>query len=165
MQRYSTYPFPGKRYITGQGLHPKNDPDGFQVPAFLSSGGFDEISWQNSTAYRYAVDLFNNGFWWETHETLEALWNEVGKKTSTGIFIKGLIQISAALLKKLQKPDEVNFSIADKGFQKAQSKSGIFIGLDVDLFLKNVRAFLSGQCSEPPVIKLIGAEPAQGKNI
>ena len=49
--------------------------------------------------YIYGIDLFNNGFHWESHVWWEALWNKAGRKGAIADFLKGLIKIAAAGVK------------------------------------------------------------------
>jgi hypothetical protein len=46
-----------------------------------------------------AIDLFNAGFYWESHEAWEAFWHALGRTTSEARFIQGLIHVAAACVK------------------------------------------------------------------
>jgi hypothetical protein len=48
-------------------------------------------------SYVHGVDLFNHDFWWEAHEAWEGLWSRA--EGSQRLFLQGLIQLAAALLK------------------------------------------------------------------
>ena len=148
---------PSFRFIPGQGPHPNHLAKGSHMPEFPPPGPLSLDSWQNSAHYLYAVDLFNYGYWWEAHEVLEVLWVIAKRDTPTGIFLQGLIQISAALLKESQSLHRAALSLSAKGFSKLHSKSGIFMGLDVEPFLGEVEAFLLGELESPPLIVLAGA--------
>ena len=155
VQRYSKTPLPKRQYVPGQGLHPDKDPNGPHIPKIPSSKmGFSVQLWKESEQYLYAIDLFNYQYFWEAHEVLEGLWVEVGRKTSTGIFIQGIIQVSAALLQKTQSNHKGAISLANKGLLKLDSKSGVFLGLKIDLFIKEVQSFLTGKLSQFPLILL-----------
>ena len=73
-----------------------------------------------------------------------------------GIFLQGLIQISAALLKESQSLHKQALSLAAKGFARLRTKSGLFLGLEIEPFLEETEAFLSGKKSSPPLILLVG---------
>ena len=49
--------------------------------------------------FRYGVDLFNGGYWWEAHEIWEDLWRRSPRGTARNHLLKGLIMLAAALLK------------------------------------------------------------------
>lgn len=54
---------------------------------------------QGSQFLRYAVDLFNFGYYWESHVYFEALWNAHGRKGDIADFFKAMIKLGAAGVK------------------------------------------------------------------
>src|SRR5688572_20912239 len=93
-------PLPPYSYVTGLTPHPTSDPRGHSFgqheppPAPL-----DEATYRNNPIYRYAIDLFNHGYYWEAHEEWEALWHAAGRAGTTAEFLKGLIKLAAAGVK------------------------------------------------------------------
>jgi hypothetical protein len=65
----------------------------------LHPAPLDPGRWIESDEYRYGVDLFNHGFYWEAHESWESLWLAAGRRGPTGIWLKALIKLAAALVK------------------------------------------------------------------
>ncbi|MGB0455277.1 MAG: DUF309 domain-containing protein [Bacteriovoracaceae bacterium] len=49
--------------------------------------------------YLYGFDLFNAGYFWESHVYWEAIWHENGRKGEIADFLKALIIFSAGCLK------------------------------------------------------------------
>ena len=101
--RYTKRPFPTYRFVPGKAPHPGRDPDGHsynKTPAQL--GIFKSGDWQACHEYLYGIDLFNHEYWLVANEVLEAVWVAAGRRTETGLFIQGLIQIAVAHLKRLQ---------------------------------------------------------------
>jgi uncharacterized protein len=47
----------------------------------------------------YALDLFNEGFYWESHEAWESFWHALGRTTPEAQFVQGLIHLAAACVK------------------------------------------------------------------
>jgi len=96
-------PFPPYTFVPGRSPHPISDPAGHsfgvahEIPAPL-----DPEQWQQSQSYLYGIDLFNGGFFWESHEQWEGLWHAAGRKGSTATFLKGLIKLAAAGVKYLE---------------------------------------------------------------
>ncbi|MCC6490198.1 MAG: DUF309 domain-containing protein [Candidatus Hydrogenedentes bacterium] len=90
-------PLPIYRYIPGQTPHPTRDPRGhsFTEAPHLSTYG----PWETCEAYRYGIDLYHYGYFWESHEAWEPLWRAAGRHTLEGVFLQSLILNSAALLK------------------------------------------------------------------
>ena len=155
IQRYSETPFPKRRYMPGQGLHPDKDPQGSHIPEIPPSQiKFSARTWRKSEKYLYAIDLFNYQYFWEAHEVLEGLWVNIGRETPTGVFVQGIIQVSAALLKEIQLSHKGALKLAGKGLLKLNSKSGSFLGLKVESFTEEIESFLAGKLKSSPCIIL-----------
>jgi len=99
--RYSKTEFPPYRFVPGRSPHPRRDPTGhsFGVPEPKPPAP-DPAKWKENDLYLHGIDLYNFAFWWECHEALEALWHAAGHTTPTGQFLQGVIQVSAANLKR-----------------------------------------------------------------
>jgi hypothetical protein len=52
-----------------------------------------------STAYLYGFDLFNHGYFWESHVWWEALWQAEGRRGDVADVLKALIRLAAAGVK------------------------------------------------------------------
>jgi hypothetical protein len=59
----------------------------------------NDDAWQESGEYRYGIDLFNHGFYWEAHEAWESLWHAAGRRGPIGLWLKALIKLAAAAVK------------------------------------------------------------------
>lgn len=114
-------PLPPYAYIPGHDLpHPVNDPRGHlydaqKDPAHQLALSFDGLMTPqiDASAHRrdlaatlsadlqwlYALDLFNEGFYWEAHEAWEGFWNALGRSTPDARFVQGLIHLAAACVK------------------------------------------------------------------
>ena len=46
-----------------------------------------------------ALNLFNYGYYWETHQAFEDLWHVSGRKGTTALFLQTLIHLAAAGVK------------------------------------------------------------------
>lgn len=94
---------PPYTYVPGRAPHPKSDPRGHAYGrAEESLAEFDPEKFEQSRDFRYAVDLFHAGYYWEAHEVWEALWHVVGRAGSTADLLKGLIKLAAAGVKVLE---------------------------------------------------------------
>lgn len=88
-------------YIPGSDTpHPIRDPRGHsharKNPPPMS---LDAETWADNRSYLLAIDLFNHGYYWESHEEWERLWRVSGPDSLVGRFLKGLIKLSAAGVK------------------------------------------------------------------
>ena len=93
-------PLPPYSYVPGRWPHPHSDPAGhwFGKP-IERSAPLDPDHWEQSRAYRYGIDLFNHGYYWEAHEVWEGLWHAAGRRGPVADFLKGLIKLAAAGVK------------------------------------------------------------------
>ncbi len=101
--------FPPYSYVPGQAPHPVSDPAGHSYEATTGDreserppAALTADNWQTSPAYLFAVDLFNNGYYWEAHEEWEGAWHALGRTGTVADFLKGLIKLAAAGVKLLE---------------------------------------------------------------
>ena len=102
---------PPYAFVPGHGLpHPVNDPRGHLVAgdriagvgaSAVPDGDFRAFAAKitDSPRWRYAIDLFNHGFYWEAHEAWEGVWHALGRSTPAARFVQGLIHLAAAAVK------------------------------------------------------------------
>lgn len=108
----------------------------------------DKLKPGESEFLRYSLDLFNHGYFWESHVYFEALWNAHGREGSVADFLKGMIKLGAAGVKlAIDQREEArgHFSRAAELFQKVMGEEGpVFLGFDLELLLRNITKTLSG---------------------
>ncbi len=93
-------PFPAYSYVTGRFPHPTRDPAGHSFGAEPPPcPAPDPKNWRACRAFLFGLDLFNHGYYWEAHETWEAVWHACGRRGTAANFIKGLIKLAAAGVK------------------------------------------------------------------
>ena len=92
-------PFPPYRHVPGVTPHPINDVHGHSYG--MNEETDDPIpppeAWRENEDYLYGIDLYNFAYWWEAHEAWEELWQNA--EDEYRLFLQGLIQISASLIK------------------------------------------------------------------
>ena len=59
----------------------------------------DPDQWRSCKAYLHGIDLFNHGYYWESHESWEVVWIAAGREGMIADFAKGLIKLAAASVK------------------------------------------------------------------
>ncbi len=150
--RYSPRPLPPYRYLPGRGPHPLRDPAGHSHGiAEPELGRFEAECWDSCAPYLYGVDLFNHGYYWEAHEALEAVWVAAGRRSETGRFLQGLIQIAAARVKLAVGAPGAAKSLAALGVAKLREHSGVFLGIDVAAFADAVEPSSADPASAPQI--------------
>ena len=108
----------------------------------------------SSDDYLYAVDLYNFGYWWESHEVFEALWHAAGHNTEQGHFFRALIQFAAANLKRSTGHWRPAERLLMAGLTRLEQVPDVYMGLEVRRFSRLVQdALLAGK--DPAVIRLL----------
>ncbi|HEY2932733.1 MAG TPA: DUF309 domain-containing protein [Acidobacteriota bacterium] len=169
--RYTAEAFPPYRHIPRVTPHPRRHPMGhhFGKPEPISAP-FDPEHWFASAEYLHGVDLYNFAYYWEAHEAWEACWKSAGVKKPARLFLQGLIQISAALLKKEQRLLAGMTSLARQGLARLGEASNVenpYCGLDIPEFTGRMSVIFMAEISvrwpADPRIQLLGIEPLTGK--
>src|SRR5689334_15901904 len=91
-----TWPFPSYIFIPGVNPHPKKTGGHSHGEPEPKSEPLDLQKPQDSQFLRFSLDLYNYGYFWESHVYFEALWNAHGRQGSVADFLKGMIKLSAA---------------------------------------------------------------------
>lgn len=140
-------PFPPYRHVPGVTPHPIRDPQGH-------SYGLEEddspvslpADWRQTEDYLYGVDLYNFAYWWEAHEAWEGLWNKT--EDDCRLFLQGLIQVSAALIKYHVRQLRGLQSLSTNGRKKVRQvltnlgdPTGMYMGVDLPEFLTCLDTF------------------------
>ena len=151
LQRYCPQiPFPPYRHIPGATFHPRTHPSGHSYGAAeRDSLPLTEENWCANEAYLFGVDLFNYAYWWEAHEAWESLWNLAEHQALSRIYLQGLIQTTAALVKWREGNERGVVKLwrqAREKLVRVGGESPVYMGLDI--------AELVG-CVEP---KLVGTD-------
>jgi hypothetical protein len=96
-------PLPPYAYVPGRLPHPTADPAGhsFGIEPVVPPKVEPE-RWPQCRPYLYGIDLFNAGFYWESHVAWESLWLACERKGVVADFLKGLIKLAAAGVKALE---------------------------------------------------------------
>jgi hypothetical protein len=151
--RYSDRPLPPYKHVPGRTPHPIRDPRGhsycpgdepeLDLPDLNHASGLDDAH------FRYGMDLFNEGYWWESHETMEQFWHASGMGTPAGHALQAIIQCAAAHLKTVSgQPGGARklFITAEDHVHQAE---GMHLGLDLIGMLAETGAFVTGDSRVP----------------
>lgn len=138
--------FPAYRFTPGVNPHPRRDPKGYafgkpeETPPYLPPQ-----RWRENALYLYGVDLYHQGYLWESHEAWETLWHLTGKEDVEGQFLQGLIQNAAALLKVHQGQWDGARHLSGEVYRRLQfvvlSGAPSFMGLDVKRLLRDLKTY------------------------
>lgn len=68
------------------------------IPARRQWSDASQLDTRRVLCFRYGVDLFNAGCWWEAHEVWESLWAKSRRGSPLACLLQGLILLAAAQL-------------------------------------------------------------------
>lgn len=92
------WPLPPYVFIPGVNAHPEK-AGGYMHGKKLMSDSINQARPLSNQYFCYALDLFNQGFYWESHVYFEVLWNMHGRQGAIADFLKALIKLGAAGVK------------------------------------------------------------------
>ena len=144
--RYSARALPIYRFLPGHTPHPRRNPQGhsFGLPE-PRPPCFHPRAWETSEDYRYAIDLYNFGYWWESHEIFEGFWHVFGRKTEEGLFFQALIQIAAANLKHHIRHDIAAGNLVQRGINHLKNLPSCYMGIDLVGFTERLTFWAGGR--------------------
>ncbi|MCR9203982.1 MAG: DUF309 domain-containing protein [Halobacteriovoraceae bacterium] len=128
---------PPYAFVPGKNPHPEK-PGGHMEDVEVEVSPLTESDYDSNVGYLYGIDLFNQGFFWESHVWWEALWNEAGRKGETADFLKGLIKISAAGVKELLEHESASKGHVERAkeiLEPLAEKKAIRFGLNLSKVL------------------------------
>lgn len=93
------WPLPDYIFVPGANPHPKKSGGHMEGLGDPVAGPIDRNHPESNEFLRFALDLYNHGYFWESHVYFEALWNAHGRTGSMADFLKGFIKLGAAGVK------------------------------------------------------------------
>ena len=148
--RLTDRPLPSYRHVPGRTPHPTRDPDGhsYNLPE-SSLPNLNDRPWQECEHYLFGLDLFNEGYWWECHEVMEALWHVAKLGTPAGHVLQAVIQCAASHLKI--RTGQLKGSRRLLGHaRKHVAWAGEFnLGLDLAAMIEDTDAFINERVPDP----------------
>jgi hypothetical protein len=91
--------WPPYAFVPGRQPHPVRDPRGHSHDRPKPSPPDDPADPAFRAEFRWGVELFDRGYYWEAHEAWETLWQTVAKPCAWADFLKGLIKLAATGVK------------------------------------------------------------------
>jgi len=106
--------------------------------------------------YLYGIDLYNQAYWWECHESLEGLWHLTGHEGPEAQFLQGVIQVAAANLKRHMGVLDGARRLGGEAIRRLASVGKRhFMGLEVGPFIHAVQGYhVDEDTVQVPLIRL-----------
>lgn len=150
---------PEYSYVPGKFPHPIRDPSGHSYGERAEEIlDFDPARWRECHAYLRGIDLFNRGYYWESHESWEAVWNAAGREGIVADFLKGLIKLAAASVKAREGSAigvARHATRGDRIFRRVEAEHPLFMGLA----LTNLREIAQQLAANPEQVVNTSEEP------
>lgn len=135
--------FPSYIFVPGENPHPKKSGGHMEGEKDPVSPPLDPHSPGESDFFRYSLDLFNHGYYWEAHVYLESLWNAHERKGPVSDFLKALIKLSAAGVKINLKQNQSAREHLDRAlelFREVEALVGNpYLGFDINFLCSEIR--------------------------
>ena len=142
--RVPDWPLPGYRFVPGLNPHPVKHPEGHLHGAHTPDPAPDEVE----RFYLRGLDLFDQRFWWECHEQLEAVWHTAERGSPWFDHVQGIIQVAAACLKHHVHEPRGASRLLERATERLQrvvaAEGAVAWGVDVPALLADTRAHLEG---------------------
>lgn len=92
---------------------------------------------QDDPRFLKGIDEFNQGLFFECHETLEEIWlEEHGEERR---FYQGIIQIAAGYFKLEQGVPAGAIKLWHLGLEKVESYGPVYLGINLESFVRAVK--------------------------
>lgn len=133
---------PPYAFVPGKFPHPEKEGGHMEnVEVQVTPLSFENF--QTNEGYLYGLDLFNNGYYWESHVWWEALWNEAGRKGDMADFLKGLIKLGACGVKLALGQESVSQGHIDRALELLEplkNQQKFFCGIDLAELINECRS-------------------------
>jgi hypothetical protein len=142
---------PAYRYVPGLHPHPFRDADGhhhlhevrWPSPLWAPDG-----PWWEADAFQHGLDLFDQRFYWESHECWEAIWHRVDRAHVDRELVQALIQAAAFVIKRHVGADRAARHLLERATGRlgevARRGGATWCGVDVARFSASLSAFDGG---------------------
>lgn len=150
-RRLPDLPLPAYRYVPGLHPHPFRDPDGHQHLhglAWPSPLWAPDLDWRTDQPFLHGLDLFDQRFYWESHECWEAIWHEVDRAHVDRELLQALIQAAAFVIKRHTGSDRAARHLLERSTRRlgevARRSGRVHRGVDVVALVARLQAFDTG---------------------
>ena len=98
-----------------------------------------------------ALNLFNNQHWYEAHDVLEDIWNELDGDERQ--IIQGILQVSVSQFHLNKGNKNGAMILLGEGLGRIKNRTNTSIGLDLSAFCHRVNSLLNKLHNDLPISK------------
>lgn len=143
--RYTSDYLPEYAHRPGETVHPNKEGGHYFGKKEPEQKPLTQENYVIHHEYLYGIDLYNHGYFWESHVYWEAAWNGCGRKGKTADFLKALILLAAGRLKYEigQNPPALGHYEKSKGlFESLECEE--FAGMDIENLIREIASLVNG---------------------
>jgi predicted metal-dependent hydrolase len=96
---------------------------------------------QDDPRFLKGIDEFNQGLFFECHETLEEIWLE--ERGEDRRFYQGIIQVAAGYFKLKQGVPAGAIKLWHTGLEKLEPYAPVYLGINLESFIRAVKENLA----------------------
>ncbi len=137
--RYTEFPLPQIAYVPGVTSRPTSSALTDRSIVCLS---LSETGLHNNSYFLFGIDLFNNHFFWEAHESWEDIWH-LEQDDRLRNLLQGLIQLSGGFLKVIQGNETGVRTLWSKAKPRLPKPFLNEIGIELDPLLDQISTEIS----------------------
>jgi predicted metal-dependent hydrolase len=139
-------PLPQYKHVPGS--NQRHDTDLLKTVARQAPPVTESSSAATNIAWRYGVRLFNEGFYWESHEVLETVWMSAPPNSRERHLLQSVIQLANARLKHLMGRQQAHTRLQQLALESARraypaKASERLMGIDLGQLCKLAEVELS----------------------
>lgn len=150
-----TIPLPAWRYLPG--VNKRHEDNAFDDVKALCPHTTDDRNASANVAWQYGVRLFNEGYYWESHEVLEEVWRRAMPNSRERFLVQSIIHLAnGGLKRRLGRPKaaEKLAAMAEECLGRACSPGQKpVMGADAEAMRRNCRNLTSGDDLEPLLLR------------
>jgi pterin-4a-carbinolamine dehydratase len=135
------FKLPSEKYVPGQNKKPAHQMEYYHILKTEQIPDAKNVSLHPS--FLCALRLFNNGYYWETHEVLEDLWNKAGRKNELAQIFQSFIFLAAGNLKRLIGNNKSSQRHYQSAINKMPKCCIDLISLDYDKYINQIKKHLN----------------------
>lgn len=127
----TAFPLPPYAHIPGR--NGRHDPDIFRAVKAATPSVTENASAADNAAWRFGLELFAAGFYWECHEALEPVWLNAPPNSRERALVQAVIQLANARLKLAMGRPKAAERLADIAAEHLRAaKGGAVMGVDAE---------------------------------
>lgn len=157
-----TFSLPSHRHVPGSGSEPDRAP--LEDVKATTPTTVINANWREVPAFRYGIELYAHGYFWEAHEVWESVWLATAPNSRERHLMAALIQLTNACLKLVMQQHRAAARLlqetTDRLLDCGSETDGLLMGFDIKSLARKVTEFVAAVHSpEGQIDRLVDVRP------